>query len=292
MGTARPRGGLPRLTTRRAPQVLYGYSRGPSHADHGLTAPHDGTRAGSRRTRAALEGRRRWPVGLRPARAVAAPNPVARVGRGAVVPAAHPVRCALRTPGEPRAYPVSTSTQEYPVSARNLVCVRVSLLCVRAHVRVRVCGCVRAYVRTCVRYAGCVCVCMCVRACACVCVHVRVGVCVHVRVLCVCVCCVWIVCVCVCVCASIVCECKCARACGRRRRLRLWLRKACHCSRARRSLVGVSGDCRPASAAMGGGVPVGSAGCGSGLKGLPGGAPPRPSETRDGQQSQKQRHLR
>jgi hypothetical protein len=162
-----------------------------------------------------------------------------------------------RAPCVPREY-------EYPVSARNLVCVRVSLLCVRAHVRVRACGCVLAYVCTCVRYAGCVCVCMCVRACACVCVHVRVGVCVHVRVLCVC--CVCIVCVCVCVCASIVCECKCARACGRRRRLRLWLRKACHCSRARRSLVGLSGDCRPASAAMGGGVPVGSAGCGSGIQ--------------------------
>ena len=92
------------------------------------------------------------------------------------------------------------------------MCVRVSLLCVRVHVRVRVRGyvCVRAYVRASrwvhvrarlrVR----------VRVCMCVCV-VRVH-------MCLCVYCVRIVCVsCTCMCASIVCECMCARACGRRR---------------------------------------------------------------------------
>ncbi len=40
---------------------------------------------------------------------------------------------------------------------------------------------------------------------------------------------------------------------------------------------------RSAGAAVGGGVPVGSAGCGSGAKGLlPGGATPRPSQVGDG----------
>ena len=142
-----------------------------------------------------------------------------------------------------------------------------------------VCTCVRAYVRASrwvhvrVRVRACVCVC----ACACV-------LCMCTFVVCVlCACCVCVMYVHVCACVRVLCVSACARvpADGGGACLRLWLRKACNCSRAWRSLVGLSRDRRPAGAAVGGGVPVGSAGCGSGLKGLPGGAPPRPSETGD-----------
>ncbi len=153
-----------------------------------------------------------------------------------------------------------------------LVCVRVSLLCVRVRVRVRVrvCSrvCVRAYVRTCVRHPGCVCVCVC----ACVCVRACVGMCVYV----VCIvsrasCCVYCVrhvraCVCVCVCARVLCVCACACVPADGACLRLWLRKACHCSACSALTCRVEWG-RSAGAAMGGGVPAaGSAGCGSGLK--------------------------
>jgi hypothetical protein len=62
-----------------------------------------------------------------------------------------------------------------------------------------------------------------------------------------------------------------------------WLRRACHCSHARRSLVGSSGDGRQARLWAAVLPAAGSAGCGSGAKGLlPGGATPRPSQVGDG----------
>ena len=140
----------------------------------------------------------------------------------------------------------------------------------------RVRGCVCAYVSTCVRHDGC----MCVRACACA------WACVRASVVCVnwCACCVRHARACACV----WCEHRAwvrARACVRTAApaFASWLRKACHCSRARRSLFGSSGDGRQARLWAAVLPAAGSAGCGSGAKGLlPGGATPRPSQVGDG----------
>ena len=104
-----------------------------------------------------------------------------------------------------------------------------------------------------------------------------------------------------CVCVSCACCVRHARACAcvwcehrawmpARARVRTaapafasWLRRACHCSHARRSLVGSSGDDRQARVWAAVLPAAGSAGCGSGAKGLlPGGATPRPSQVGDG----------
>jgi hypothetical protein len=154
------------------------------------------------------------------------------------------------------------------------VCVRVCV-CLWMYVGVWVCMYVcpcGTYVSTCVRVSELECMCACVRACA----RVRV----RGPKWCVCVSGAW------CVrharaCACVWCEHRvwvraraCVRADGACRRH--WLRKACHCSRARRSLFGSSGDGRQARLWAAVLPAAGSAGCGSGAKGLlPGGATPR-----------------
>ena len=255
-----------------------------SHRDgalHGLTAPHVGNARG-------LEA---YPSGARGALAVGS---AVGTGRGRTHPGSPGRSQWSGTCGAPRAYPVSASTpgvlpRGYPEPWCVCVCLLLCVYCACACACVRSCVC--TCVRACVPLGACACVCACVRACvrACVCV-------------CMCVCCVYCVYVCGCrVCVCVVycvrharaCACvwcvhrvwvrarACVRADGACRRH--WLRKACHCSRARRSLFGSSGDGRQARLWAAVLHAAGSAGCGSGVKGLPGGATPRPSQVGDGQ---------
>ena len=136
------------------------------------------------------------------------------------------------------------------------------------------------YARTCVRHDGC----MCVRACVCACA------CARAQVLCVCI--VRVLCAsCSCMRVRVV-RALCVSACARVRADG----GACHRLLAPKGvpLLACSAlTCRvergrSAGAAVGGGVAccwvsAGSAGCGSGAKGLlPGGATPRPSQVGDG----------
>ncbi len=143
------------------------------------------------------------------------------------------------------------------------------------------CACVRTCVRACVTMGACACVraCVCMGVCACtsvVCVNCARVVCVmlvHARA-----------------CgASIVCGCVRARACVRTAApaFASWLRRACHCSHARRSLVVSSGEGRQArlwaAVLPAAGSVLGRPVVARRAKGLlPGGATPRPSQVGDG----------